>query len=157
MKITSKLRRTYLIIEPLTYLSVFILTGFGIYYILITRNAELFDSLSILVFTVLLFSLIFFFRFLFNDLKQIVVSEDGIKIKYFFKSGLEYIKFVEISTFKTSRHSNHQFAGKRDGFQILEMHLKNGKLITFDANQFKNYHQLKAHLYYYFRKTNIKT
>lgn len=88
-----------------------------------------------------------------DDIKKIFVTKSGIKVKYLLKKKTEYFDFKQISKFRTRRISNYQFPGKKDGYQSLEIILKNDELITFNAYQYENYHEVKMYIYQHFKES----
>lgn len=93
---------------------------------------------------------------MYYDFKKIIVSEKGILVRYLIDNKTEFLEYKNILNFETTRESNLEFAGKKDGYQTLEIVLKGDEYITISADEYKNYHELKKHIYSNFRERTEK-
>lgn len=90
------------------------------------------------------------YRFMFGELKTIVVSEKGISIKYLL-SNPDHINFDEIKKMEmypvrsVGTSKRHNFVSHYE----LVISLRDGNTFCFDGYQYKNFGALKSMIYQY--------
>jgi hypothetical protein len=90
---------------------------------------------------------------MFNELKQLTVTEEGIEIKYLLTRKTDLIRYNEIMSFATRRIRKRQGAGHTDGYFEFQIHLPDDRVISFDEDQFDNYDEIKNQINFYRRKS----
>jgi hypothetical protein len=148
--ITSQFRIDFWIGKIGTLLGAFILTGF-LYYLSFINGS--FDYQHYWFWTATLLLLWIgtrAYKFLFDELKTIVISDSGISIRYFL-SEPEHIQFKDIRTMelqkvmavrgrtRSSHVSHHEL--------VITLH--NGSTLCFDGYQYKNFGAVKSMIYRY--------
>lgn len=151
MIVKSKYRPEYWVV--LFFSSVFWVFIIAFFFYHSSKNGKIEFNIPFWSAILLLIGTISYLRTnLYYDIKQVTVSEKGILLKYYFGNKTEFIEYENIVSFKTSRHSGHEFAGKRDGYEKLEVLLKEDEFISFNGNQYKNYNELKKSIYLNYNK-----
>ncbi len=147
MNVVSKFRTGYWISQFINYVGGLILIGLCIYFS--SDNGQL-DYRNALFWVAALGTLGFIFHiffFLFSELKQLTVTDNGIEIKYSLTKKTDFIPYNEILTFTTRRITNRQGAGRTAGYHELEIQLTKDRVITFNEDQFDNYNEIKNCIY----------
>ena len=96
----------------------------------------------------LIFPLSYGIRLYVSPPKKITVAPDGIEIYQFIARKKILIKYNEIDKTRTLRPSNNDgiFAGLNSS-QRLELELVDGKIFSFNEDEYENYDALKAAIY----------
>jgi hypothetical protein len=81
------------------------------------------------------------------ELKQLIITDSGIKVNYIFRKKTEFIDYKEIEKMTTTRITEERGTGRTDGYYKLEIELINDRILTFDEDQFENYNELKSFIY----------
>ncbi len=147
MNVVSKFRTGYWIRQFINYVGGLFLIGLCIYFSF--DNGQL-DYSNALFWVAALGTLGFIFYilfFLFSELKQLTVTDNGIEIKYSLSKKTDFILYNEIVNFTTRRITHKQGAGRTEGYHELEIQLTNDRVITFNEDQFYNYNEIKNSIY----------
>lgn len=81
--------------------------------------------------------------FLFSELKQITLGDEGIEINYILTKNKTYIPYHHIEGLTSKRIKMRVGSELSSGYQELEIQLTNGQIITINENQFSNFKELK--------------
>lgn len=153
MRITSKFRTGFWIQSFIVFFAWLCITLINILYPFNNIQIDFRDiSLWIGIFSAawLIFTTR---RFLIRNLKQISVTENEILIKSLLNNKIKSISFDQIMGFKTRREKSSAEEGTQVyGSEEFEIQLIDDSAIRFNADQFKNYAELKILIY-----TNYKS
>jgi hypothetical protein len=153
MKVVSRFRTGYWIKQFLNYFWGFFIIGLFLY---MTFDNGQFDYLNGLFWIAVMGTILLTLNvlyFMFNELKQLTVIDEGIEIKYLLTRKTDLIRYNEIMSFATRRIRQRQGAGSSDGYFEFQIHLPNDRVISFDEDQFDNYDEIKNQINFYRKKS----
>ena len=148
--IKSKLRIEFLIGQSFIFLITLFLLILCIHLSTKYGPIDFQNPFLWLVFLVFPLLIISFLKFLFEELKQISVSQSGIEIKYIVSKRTSFVKYNEIIRITPSWNAVNS-GTEIAGHQELQIELLDERIITITENQFENYLQLKVSIRNYFK------
>lgn len=146
MLVISKLKSTYGVKHFINFCLIVFVISFSVYIAFYNRWFS--HKMSILWFTI--FVVIYFTIYLiivFNKLKQLIVTNNGIAVSYLFGRRILFFHFTEITNFKTRRPIHAKDAENALIYCELEIEFTNHRRIQFSADQFDNYMEIKNSIY----------
>jgi hypothetical protein len=148
MKAVSKFRTGYWIRQFINYVGGLLLIGLCIYFTLDDGQIDFHNALFWVAALGTLSYVFYILFFLFSELKQLSVTDNGIEIKYSLTKKTDFITYNEILNFTTRRITHRQGAGMTAGYHELEIQLTKDRVITFNEDQFDNYNEIKNCIYH---------
>jgi hypothetical protein len=154
MTITSKFRTNYWIFQLTTLIGGTLLIGL-LYYLSLENGKVNYNNglfwIAAMSSIGLALSVLYF---LFSELKQITLGDEGIEINYILTKNKTNIPYHHIEGLTSKRIKMRVGSEPSPGYQELEIQLTNGQIITINENQFSNFKELK-YLIYQNRPKNI--
>ena len=147
MKVVSEFRTGYWIRQFINYVGGLLIIGGCIFFSCDNGELDYHNALFWLAVLGILSLILHVLYFLFSELKQLTVTENGIELKYFVTKKIEFIAYNEILNFTPRRITHKQGAVRTTGYHELEIQLTKDRLITFNEDQFDNYNEIKNFIY----------
>ena len=91
--------------------------------------------------------IVFLLNFLFVELREFTVSDEGILIKYLISNQETTVLFENIKKFTPRNLKGKQEFNTTSGYFSIEMELDNGQIIIFNDVQYLNYNEIKNCIY----------
>ncbi len=154
MILTSRFRTGFWIRQLIQYVGGLVLIGICFRFCFDNGKID-FRSILFWVGCFGIVSYLFFFaKFLFDEIKQLTVSDNGITVKYLVTKKISIVQFADIKNTITKIITHRQGAGRTAGYHELEIELLDGRLITFNEDQYENYSEIKNEIYNHIRNEN---
>jgi hypothetical protein len=146
--ITSKFRIDFWIGKVFKFMGVVAMMVFVFYLSARTGTVDYHSVLFWIGVLLFIWTSMNLYRFLFDELKVVTVSEAGISIKYLLAES-DRIQFQEIRDLEL--YPVRTVRGKASGVSHYELviTLHDGEVFTFDGYQFKNFGAVKSMIYQY--------
>src|SRR4051812_33159046 len=114
--VISRFRKGYWIRQLINYLGSVFIIGLCIYFSISGGQLDFQNALFWIACLGIIGFIFCFITFLFMELKQLIITDSGIKVNYIFRKKTEFIDYKEIEKMTTTRITEERGTGRTDGY-----------------------------------------